>query len=88
MIKLVKYQNRNGDKVLLSEKCQPEIQDCGLLLKFPAPDNRKPSYAVLVDDDSLREVVDDLLVYLKNKEHVCVFTQPDINHCNICNRQL
>ena len=66
-IKLVKYQNRNGGKILVSQHGETEMQDCGLLLKFPAPDNRKPGYAVLVDDESLKVMVDDLLEYLNKK---------------------
>ncbi len=67
MIRLVKCQNRNGGKVLVAKTHEIEIQECGMLLKFPAADNRKPSYAVLVDDDSVQRIVDKLLNYLKKK---------------------
>ena len=67
-IKLVKYQNRNGGKVLLSQNCDIEIQECGALLKFPAPDNRKPSYAVLIDKDGVNDLVNKLLGFLVEED--------------------
>lgn len=64
-ISLVKYQNRNGGKVLLSKNSQIEMQESGLMIKFPAADKRKPHFAVLVDNDSLSNLVDEILEYLQ-----------------------
>lgn len=64
MIQLVKYM-KGGRKQLLSKVCVLEMQKCGLMLRFPAPDNRKASYAVLVDNDSIRSLVDEMLEYLR-----------------------
>jgi len=65
MIKLVKYQNRNGGKVLISKFGEVDIQECGIMIKFPASDNRRPHYAVLMEKDAVQKMVDELLEYLK-----------------------
>lgn len=64
MIELVKYQNRNGGKVLLADNGFLNIQECGLMIRFPSDDNRKPHHAVLLDNEEIRRLVDKLLVHL------------------------
>lgn len=64
MIELVKYQNRNGGKVLLADNGFLNIQECGLMIRFPSDDKRKPHHAVLLDNEEIRRLVDKLLVHL------------------------
>lgn len=65
MVTLVKYMI-DGRKNLLSKNAEIEMQDCGMLIKFPTSDKRKPSYAVLVDNDSVVELVNTMLKHHKS----------------------
>jgi len=64
---LVKYKRGHQDATLLSGHGQFEMQDCGLVIRFGSGDNRKPDYAVLMDTQAIRVLVDDLLEHLKRK---------------------
>ena len=66
-IKLVKYQNRNGGKVLSANNGEIEMQESGLMIRFQAGDNRKPHHAVLIDNDDVRKMVDTMLVHLSKQ---------------------
>ena len=66
MIKLIK-QKRTGESQLLSKHSRIEVQDCGVLIEFPGEDNRKPGHVILIDNNSVRNLVDGLLKYLKGE---------------------
>ena len=65
MFRLVKHKKRDGGIKLIAARGRFEMQDCGGVLFFPVQDKRKPRYTVLIDNDSLKLLVDD---YLKHKE--------------------
>jgi hypothetical protein len=44
-----------------------EMQESGLMIKFPSGDNRKPHHAVLIDNDDVRKMVDEMLVHLSRQ---------------------
>lgn len=67
MIQLVKYL-RDGRKTLLSKNVNIEMQPSGLMLRFPAEDRRKPNYVVLIDNDSIKNLVNELLEHLKDNQ--------------------
>ena len=68
MIKLVKFKKlRQDEPTLLSSDGYFDIQECGILLKFPGKNKRHPSHAALIDKENVVQLVDELLVFLSNK---------------------
>lgn len=60
MIRLVKYQ-RNGSEVLLAKSAQIEVFKTGVAIGFPSKDGRKASYSIAIDEESIINLVDELL---------------------------
>lgn len=56
MIKLIKHK-KTKDQQILSGTGRIETVEGGVILHFPAPDKRKPSYVVLMDHDSIAEML-------------------------------